>query len=786
MNASMIPALMQQAFAHHGAGRLALAMQTYQAVLRINPGDPDAQYYLGIALLQAGEGKAAVHMLEAALPARNDMAEAHFNLGAAYRLAEKEDDALEAFEAALDKDPAFVSALIELGTLLEQKSKFKDSEARLLQALSLEPNSRPAQIGLAITYRRMLLLEESEAILNTLLAADGDDVEALICLAKVRAEQSELRDGIEVIDRVLALAPSHVQALMTKSSLLAALAEEDDDAIDQALEVARAAVAAAPRLVEPQLQLYKRLVKAKKVKEGVETLHEVIRQDPTRVHIYEELSTHYDDAGFADEARRILECRLQVEDDPGVRMRRAVVLPPMPKDAEEIALFRSRMGEELDALIKDLKEDDIRIDDPLTAVNRTGFYLAYHALGNLDLQRKMVEAISLMCPSLLQVAPHCVQQPDGTWRSNEPPGGKIRLCLLSRHFRTHTIAKLNVRLIEQLPRDRFEITIAAIGPAKGNEFYERIVANADHVIGLPTDLPTCRERINAGKFDILYMPDIGMDTCSYYLSFARMAPLQVYSWGHPDSPATPGLDVFLSSENLEGPGADSHYAERLVRLKTVNTCYERPEGPEHWKNREEMGLPTEGTLYGIPQTYFKFHPDVDRLYLDILRKDPNAWFVMIHPPFSDWLDRLRERWRALDPNLEQRMWVIPGMKRQEFFNLCKLCNVLIDPPHFGGGNSSLEAFAFGVPVVTWPGEYLRGRITAALYADVGITGLTAKRLEDLADLAVKVATDAEYSEQMTSEILDKGWKWFDNSETAQETITWLLDNAPHRVGKQEV
>jgi len=40
-----------------------------------------------------------------------------------------------------------------------------------------------------------------------------------------------------------------------------------------------------------------------------------------------------------------------------------------------------------------------------------------------------------------------------------------------------------------------------------------------------------------------------------------------------------------------------------------------------------------------------------------------------------------------------------------FLHLQALADVLLDTIHFGGGNTSLEAFAFGTPVVTLPGRH---------------------------------------------------------------------------------
>ena len=50
-------------------------------------------------------------------------------------------------------------------------------------------------------------------------------------------------------------------------------------------------------------------------------------------------------------------------------------------------------------------------------------------------------------------------------------------------------------------------------------------------------------------------------------------------------------------------------------------------------------------------------------------------------------------------------------------------NVLLDPFPYGGGNSSLEAFSFGVPIVTLPTELLTETLNCAPLSDVSVGGV---------------------------------------------------------------
>src|SRR5207249_4355624 len=105
--------------------------------------------------------------------------------------------------------------------------------------------------------------------------------------------------------------------------------------------------------------------------------------------------------------------------------------------------------------------------------------------------------------------------------------------------------------------------------------------------------------------DLLFYADIGMDAISYFLAYARLAPVQCVTWGHPVTTGIPNVDAFLSADVLEPPGAEAHYSERLVRLGRLPTWYECPIVPAEPAGRAALGLPADATLYVCPQSLFK-------------------------------------------------------------------------------------------------------------------------------------------------------------------------------------
>jgi predicted O-linked N-acetylglucosamine transferase (SPINDLY family) len=69
-------------------------------------------------------------------------------------------------------------------------------------------------------------------------------------------------------------------------------------------------------------------------------------------------------------------------------------------------------------------------------------------------------------------------------------------------------------------------------------------------------------------------------------------------------------------------------------------------------------------------------------------------------------------------------------------------DVLLDPIYFGSGNTLYEAMVYGTPIVTYPAQFMRGRIVAGAYNQLGIDDAPiAQRIADYAPLALALGKD---------------------------------------------
>ncbi len=240
-------------------------------------------------------------------------------------------------------------------------------------------------------------------------------------------------------------------------------------------------------------------------------------------------------------------------------------------------------------------------------------------------------------------------------------------------------------------------------------------------------------------------------------------PVQGVTWGHPETTGSAAMDFFLSSELLETEQGHEHYTERLVRMPLLGTYYERPRSGTEAASRPAV-IPPNAHLYCCPQSLFKFHPDNDAVFRNILTKDPKGVLVLIEGRVDEWTNRLRTRWKSTMPDVADRVIFLPPLPLPEYLQLLRSSDVVLDPLHFGGGNSSYEALAMNVPVVTLPSEFLRGRITLALYKRMEMLDCVATSADDYVTKAVQIANDRAVRGELVQKIKARAPILFENSD----------------------
>ncbi len=457
------------------------------------------------------------------------------------------------------------------------------------------------------------------------------------------------------------------------------------------------------------------------------------------------------DLGRSEDAMRAFRQSMDRFANPGVEVLHALTMPVIPFSVADIDDARQRVTTALSGFAA----RGLVLADPLRYASSTVFYTAYQGRNDRELRTRLANFYLGACPQLGWIAPHTV--------SYAGPTGRIRVGIASRYLRPdHPIGKHFGAIADRLDAGRFEVRRFTVG-RRGN------AAPADTTLLPEDDLAAMRERVARERLDVMLYPDIGMEPCTYFLAFSRLAPVQCATFGHPVTTGIPNVDYFISSAALEPAGAQQHYSETLVTLAEPPSVIARPPAPGAAPAREALGIPPGARTYVCAQNPIKFHPDFDAVVATILRRDPQGVLVLFNGDKHDhWNRLLVQRFQHAHPDVASRIVILPFLRLDAFLGFLANADAVLDTPHFSGGTSSYEMFAHGIPIVAWEGEFARGRQTSALYRKMGLAELIADSPDRYVDLALRLAQDKPWRAQRQADIARRNDLLFDSGAAIGE------------------
>ncbi len=783
----------------HALGRFAEAEQSYHRALELAPGFAEAHGNLGVTLQELGRLDDALASYDRALGLRADLADAHRNRGVVLQHLGRPGDAESAYRSALALRPDDTDALNNLGAVLLGQRRVVESIECLERAIALSPGHTQALTNLASALTAAGQPGTAIASLERALEVAPTRAELHNALGHVRHEGGELAEAVGSFLRAIVLRPDYAEAHNNLGATLKELGHLDDAmqsyaralAIDprlaqshnnigvvlreqgrfaESIAAYERALAIQPGFAEAHANLGNTLTDQARFDEAVDRYRRALDGGFQHPDLYANLGNALRNQGLLDAARESYRRAQALAYDPAREIALAMMQPVIAESTDAIHDSRARLAED----VTRLRREGLALpsfDRPIVPPN---FYLAYHGLDDRSLQRAMADLYLSACPELAWSAPECAERP-------RRADGRIRVGFASRYLQGHTIGKLMRGFIERLSRDRFEVVVLHVG-GELDEMARAIDGAADHVIRVPRRLGDARAEIAAASLDVLVYPEIGMDPITYFLAYARLAPVQCVMWGHPVTTGIPNVDYFVSSALLEPDGAAAHYSEQLVMLDRMPTCYQRPLVPDGARDRARLGLDRDATLYVCPQSLFKLHPDFDATLGAILRRDPRGRLVLLEGLSRHWERLLRERFARAIPDVADRVDVIPRLDLGGFLDLLRTADAVLDPWGWTGGNSTYEAFALGVPVVTRPSAFMRGRVTAGAYRQIGVMDCVATTDAEYVDLAVRLANDPVWRADVGARIVARHDALYDDAAAVRE-LERFLEHAATGAGR---
>ena len=698
------------AMAHHRAGRLTEAERLYRLACDADSKNARAFHLLGLVAHQLGRPDAA-SLVGRAVMLDPDFAEAHNDRGVILATHGSFAEALSCFERAVALNPGYKEARNNLARGLRSLGRFEEALRQFELVLRSMPDSPLAHFNLASALELAGRKGDAEKHYQTAVSLRPDFVDAHLHLTALLQDTDRLPEALAHAERAVALRPDSAGARNNLGNILRAVGRRDE-----AIAQYEAALRIDPNFFMAHYNC------------GV-ALRAETRIADARTHFAQAFALKPD----------FLEAELALC---------MAELPALYRDASDIATQRAAYASRLAKLSADVTAAGAPAALAEAIGSHQPFYLPYQGFDDRELQTAYG---SLVCKIMAaRYEPPVLPNPP-------TPHERIKLGIVSGFFRQHSNWKIPIKgWLKMLDRDRFRISGYYTGVERDGETGVA-AALCDRFVQGPLSLDGWRRTILDDAPHVLLFPEIGMDKVSAQLAAQRLAAVQCVSWGHPVTSGFPTIDYVISSDLMEPPKAAAHYSENLIRLPNLSIYYEPVDVAPVEIGRAELGLRQQGVVYWCAQSLPKYLPQFDEVFARIAVLTPDCQFAFIEFGGGSGVTemfklRLERAFGAAGLNAADHCAFLPRLAPDRFTAAIGQCDIVLDSIGWSGCNSILESLIHNIPIVTFEGEMMRSRHTAAILNMMNVRDTTARTVDEYVSIAGILGRDETRRKDVSSEI----------------------------------
>ncbi|MBD2483638.1 tetratricopeptide repeat protein [Planktothrix sp. FACHB-1365] len=729
----LLNTIYQEAVDFHQNYRFNEAEKKYQEFIDLNPDHGEAWMNLGKLYYQSENYQASLHasyQLIALTPHRFD---GYYQLGQCFEKLNQFEQAIAAYQKTIALKPDYLDAYNNLGNLLMQQGQFAEAETVYRQAIEINPNHFCSYLNLGNLFLLQNQFQFAKATYQKGLTIIPDQPDILHNLA--------LTDEIE--KNPIPYYRSFGDRLYQLGNYEAAIAEYQKILNLQAGDV---------DLYDKLNHCYWQL---NQPNDAIDILKIGTKIYPDFAPLHFTLITNLLYQGRTEEAVKKAEIASEcLPKDYTFTLLKYLIVPMLYHSIEEINNYRDRFNQGLQNLIAttDLTDSET-VDQAFLGMGRfTNFYLGYQA-------RNVIEEQKIYGNFLHQIM--CLKYPQWVQPLTLPTvKDKIRVGYVSSYLHCYSGSLWLIGWLRYASRNQFEIYAYYTGnsPDPVTEQFRQYSHQFYHI---PNNFEAVAEQITKDQLHILVYPEIGMNPPTMELAALRLAPIQCTAWGHPVTSGLPTIDYFLSSQLMEPENAQEHYSETLILLPNIGVAYPKPQDiPPLVKTRSDYDLPEDAVIYLCCQAPFKYLPQYDYILPEIALKVPNAKFLFFRGTLLN--DRLNQAFSNYGLNYQDYCLHRKVDERFDYLMLNQLSDVFLDTFTWSGGNTSLEAIACYLPIVTCPGEFMRGRHADSFLKMIGLTETIAKNEAEYLEIAVKLGLDCIGRETISQQMSERQHLLFDD------------------------
>ncbi|HEX9466650.1 MAG TPA: tetratricopeptide repeat protein [Alphaproteobacteria bacterium] len=753
---------LDEALAHHRAGRLNNAEVIYRDILRAEPRNADVWQYLGLIAHTRGDLEKAVEHIRGAIAIDAQAAAYHFNLGLVLRALNDVPGAIASYRRAVKLSPELAEAHYNLGNCLRESGDAEGAVAACRRVTILRPTHADAHLNLSRALHAAGRLDAAEGAARRAVILDANSASAHFQLGNILQARGRHAEAEGAYREVLRLDPGVGGLHVNLGNVLVAMGDHA-----RAADSFREAMQRDPGDLQAHFGFIRTRLHQGLREEAVTAVKAAPAGGPADARDFAEIFIaigsyfqhllHWDDAvdwfskaavaqpefttahfnlGLACQNQGRLEAAAThyaraLEIDPGLieaRKNLALVWLMLGRSGDAIAIYREgvKIGPDVPAFQRLLVAATMY--DP--SWSNEARYVEARRLAELFTKRGSCAA---------------------THANRRDPRRRLRVGYLSSDFRDHPIARNIEPLLEHRDRDRFEV-IAYAEVARPDATTARIRGLVDgwRPIVDRSDEDVVAQ-IRSDGIDILVLLAAHLDENRPLICASRPAPVQISF----HDVATSGLDQldYLIGDRVVCPRrGGERFTERVIRLPSIYTHRPLADAPP------VASLPSEAAGYvtfGSFNNPSKLNGAVLALWGQILGAVPRSRLLL---KFRRWFEapdlqvRLLTAFSALGIGAERLEFVGADDPLADHLRSYERVDIALDTFPFSGSTTTFEALWMGVPVVTLQGDNMMSRWSASMLRVVGLDDLVADAAQAYVAGAAALAGDPARLKALRSQL----------------------------------
>ena len=358
---------------------------------------------------------------------------------------------------------------------------------------------------------------------------------------------------------------------------------------------------------------------------------------PSEPAIIKNLGFLLEQTGRVDEAEAMYVGYLDnYGEDRGVRVCLACLCPPHHATAEEAEERYLKILGSLEDLLRLVDSGHLGTgDDPTREIAQMPLGWPYLGREMKPLSEALGKVYASLYPDLTSGSLSSSLVP-----SAPPPRGVVKLGVVAEYAGNTSPGMLIQEALSVLSSSPgFSVTLFLPQPISTPFVTGMSSSGATIVLLDQHSVSASRSSILAAECDVLLFLALGMSPLTYYLSFSKLARIQVqYGHGHPITSGVPSVDYFVTSELFNGGNgggddddeAEDAHTEQVVYFSTLTaTLSPRPLPPPPGSSLSDFGLDANLRYYGCLQYTKKIHPSFDAALSSVLKSDTEGRVLML-------------------------------------------------------------------------------------------------------------------------------------------------------------